>query len=97
MMCRCGRGTKADQDPVLPVEISREGFVGAPRNACLSHYVPEPHGDRAAWKRQLRQGPARVQWTRSAICTSISRPPGRCSLGSPVRRRRAVPTSGSWA
>lgn len=62
MMYRCGWATKKDQETVLAVEISREGFVWALRNACLSHYVPVLHGDAAAWKRELRQAPARVQW-----------------------------------
>ncbi|KAF3469522.1 DUF4291 domain-containing protein [Streptomyces sp. Tu 3180] len=62
MMYRCGWGTKKDQETVLAVEISREGFVRALRNACLSHHVPVLHGDAAAWKRELRQAPARVQW-----------------------------------
>lgn len=62
MMYRCGWGTKEDQETVLAVEITREGFEWALRHACLSHHVPELHGDRAAWKRQLRQAPARVQW-----------------------------------
>ncbi|PAZ13074.1 hypothetical protein CLM62_26615 [Streptomyces sp. SA15] len=62
MMYRCGWGTKEGQETVLAVEISREGFVRALRNACLSHYVADLHGDRAAWKRQLKQAPARVQW-----------------------------------
>ncbi|MFI8092713.1 DUF4291 domain-containing protein [Streptomyces sp. NPDC086080] len=62
MMYRCGWGTKHNQEIVLAVEISRVGFGWALRNACLSHYVPALHGDAAAWKRQLRQAPARVQW-----------------------------------
>ncbi|MCT7354818.1 DUF4291 domain-containing protein [Streptomyces sp. 15-116A] len=62
MMYRCGWGTKKDQETVLAVEISREGFVWALRHACLSHHVPVLHGDEAGWKRQLRQAPARVQW-----------------------------------
>jgi hypothetical protein len=62
MMYRCGWGTKPDQETVLAVEISREGFDWALRNACLSHHVPALHGDAADWKRQLRQAPARVQW-----------------------------------
>ncbi|MET9773090.1 DUF4291 domain-containing protein [Streptomyces sp. NPDC006367] len=62
MMYRCGWGTKEDQETVLAVEIDREGFVWALRNACLSHYVPELHGDRESWRRQLRRAPARVQW-----------------------------------
>ncbi|GAA4088241.1 DUF4291 domain-containing protein [Streptomyces shaanxiensis] len=62
MMYRCGWATKQNQETVLAVEISREGFVWALRNACLSHYVPALHGDQAGWKRQLRAAPARVQW-----------------------------------
>lgn len=62
MMYRCGWATKKDQETVLAVEISREGFAWALRNACLSHHVPALHGDAAAWKRELRQSPARVQW-----------------------------------
>ncbi|MGW8767731.1 DUF4291 domain-containing protein [Streptomyces sp. NPDC055815] len=62
MMYRCGWGTKEGQETVLAVEISREGFEWALRNACLSHYKHGFHTDQASWKRQLRQAPARVQW-----------------------------------
>ncbi|MFF8604548.1 DUF4291 domain-containing protein [Streptomyces sp. NPDC015346] len=62
MMYRCGWGLKEGQQTVLAVEISREGFEWALRNACLSHYVRGFHADQAAWKRELRQAPARVQW-----------------------------------
>lgn len=47
---------------MLAVEITREGFVRALRDACLSHYVPALHADRADWKRGLRRSSARVQW-----------------------------------
>ncbi|MBT2488218.1 DUF4291 domain-containing protein [Streptomyces sp. ISL-96] len=62
MMYRCGWGAKQDQETVLAVEITRDGFDWALRNACLSHYSPGLHADQAAWKRQSRQAPARVQW-----------------------------------
>ncbi|MFD6434887.1 DUF4291 domain-containing protein [Streptomyces venezuelae] len=62
MMYRCGWATKEDQQTVLAVEITREGFDWALRNACLSHYVRGLHTDQAAWKRELRRSPARVQW-----------------------------------
>jgi hypothetical protein len=62
MMYRCGWATKEGQETVLAVEISRDGFEWALRHACLSHHVPALHGERAAWRRQLRQAPARVQW-----------------------------------
>ncbi|MEV7566318.1 DUF4291 domain-containing protein [Streptomyces tanashiensis] len=62
MMYRCGWGTKEGQETVLAVEITREGFEWALRNACLSHYERGFHTDRSSWKRQLREAPARVQW-----------------------------------
>ncbi|MEV7561763.1 DUF4291 domain-containing protein [Streptomyces sp. NPDC089795] len=62
MMYRCGWGTKVDQETVLAVEITREGFDRALREACLSHYVPGVHADRKAWQESLRSAPARVQW-----------------------------------
>ncbi|MGW0564335.1 DUF4291 domain-containing protein [Streptomyces sp. NPDC003016] len=62
MMYRCGWGAKQDQETVLAVEITRDGFDWALRNACLSHYAPGVHADQADWKRRLRQAPARVQW-----------------------------------
>ncbi len=62
MMYRSGWGTKTDQETVLAVEITREGFEWALENACLSHYEPGLHPDRDTWQRQLKHAPARVQW-----------------------------------
>ncbi|WP_129840613.1 DUF4291 domain-containing protein [Streptomyces sp. RFCAC02] len=62
MMHRCGWGTKQDQETVLAVEITRDGFAWALRHACLSRHVPALHGDRGSWKRELTRSPARVQW-----------------------------------
>jgi hypothetical protein len=62
MMYRCGWATKPDQETVLAVEITRDGFEWALRHSCLSHYDAQVHRDEATWKRQLRGSPARVQW-----------------------------------
>ncbi|CAL9348245.1 hypothetical protein SUDANB121_00423 [Nocardiopsis dassonvillei] len=62
MMYRCGWARKEDQETVLAVEITRGGFEWALRRACLSHYRADVHADRDAWKRELEQAPARVQW-----------------------------------
>lgn len=62
MMYRCGWAAKEGQTTVLAVEISRDGFDWALRNACLSNYVRGVHPDRADWQRQLKRAPARVQW-----------------------------------
>ncbi|WP_435974596.1 DUF4291 domain-containing protein [Streptomyces sp. Qhu_M48] len=62
MMYRSGWGTKEGQETVLAVEIDREGFEWALRNACLSHYEHGFHADRDEWRNRLREAPARVQW-----------------------------------
>ncbi|WP_181804017.1 DUF4291 domain-containing protein [Streptomyces shenzhenensis] len=62
MMYRCGWGTKAGQETVLAVEITRDGFEWALRHACLSSHVRGVHADRATWQRQLKRAPTRVQW-----------------------------------
>ncbi|MFE1801538.1 DUF4291 domain-containing protein [Streptomyces sp. NPDC059517] len=62
MMYRCGWGAKEGQEVVLAVEIQRDGFEWALRHACLSGYARGVHPDRAAWQRQLKRAPTRVQW-----------------------------------
>ncbi|MFD3683780.1 DUF4291 domain-containing protein [Nocardiopsis sp. NPDC058631] len=62
MMYRCGWGLKKDQETVLAVEISREGFERALADACLSHFDPDVHTDRRAWRQRLGESSARVQW-----------------------------------
>jgi hypothetical protein len=62
MMYRCGWGTKPGQETVLAVEITRDGFEWALRHACLSSHTPGVHPDFAAWQRELKRAPARVQW-----------------------------------
>ncbi|MGW6203265.1 DUF4291 domain-containing protein [Streptomyces sp. NPDC055089] len=62
MMYRCGWAAKEGQETVLAVEITREGFDWALAHAELSHYERGVHPDRAAWQRELRHAPARVQW-----------------------------------
>lgn len=61
MMCRCGWGTKPGQETALAVEIARDGFEWALRNACLSSYARGLHSDRSTWQRQLKRSPVRVQ------------------------------------
>ncbi|MFJ4961276.1 DUF4291 domain-containing protein [Streptomyces sp. NPDC088729] len=62
MMYRCGWGAKEGQEVVLAVEIDRSGLAWALAHAELSHYAPDVHEDRDAWRRALRTAPARVQW-----------------------------------
>ncbi|MGW5878175.1 DUF4291 family protein [Nocardiopsis terrae] len=44
------------------MEIDRAGFEWALRNSALSHHERGVHADREAWKRELREAPARAQW-----------------------------------
>ncbi|MBT2409259.1 DUF4291 domain-containing protein [Streptomyces sp. ISL-12] len=62
MMYRCGWATKPGQETVLAVEITRDGFEWALRNACLSSYVRGLHAGPDAWRSELKRSPARVQW-----------------------------------
>jgi hypothetical protein len=62
MMYRSGWATKPDQEHVLAIQITREGFDWALQNACLSHFDPEVHTSREAWEAQLQNAPVRIQW-----------------------------------
>ncbi|GGU86687.1 hypothetical protein GCM10010502_43660 [Kitasatospora aureofaciens] len=62
MMHRSDWGRREGQERVLALEISREGFDWALERAVLSAYTRRVHESQAAWKRELRQSPVRVQW-----------------------------------
>jgi hypothetical protein len=62
MMYRSGWGTKPNQEHILAIKISREGFEWALQNACLSHFDPDVHESEKAWKEQLQNSPVRIQW-----------------------------------
>jgi uncharacterized protein DUF4291 len=61
MMYRCGGATKPDQERVLAIEITREGFGRALANAGLSHYDRTRFPSETAWRETLRAGAVRVQ------------------------------------
>lgn len=61
-MYRSGWATKEDQEYILAIKIKREGFEWALRNACLSKYDHTIYPSSAAWSKQLKISPARVQW-----------------------------------
>lgn len=62
MMYRSGWGRKPDQERVLSVELTREGFEWALRNSSLSHYDPVVHAGVEEWQKQKEASPVRVQW-----------------------------------
>ncbi|SDI50017.1 protein of unknown function [Actinokineospora alba] len=59
MMYRCGWATKPDQERVLAIRITREGFQWA-----LDHSCPSSPGrmDAKEWRGLLKSSPVRVQW-----------------------------------
>jgi Domain of unknown function (DUF4291) len=62
MMYRCGWATKPGQERVLAVEIRRDGFEWALGHAALSHFDRAQHASAAAWSREMKTSPVRVQW-----------------------------------
>jgi hypothetical protein len=62
MMNRCGWAEKPDQERVLAIDITRDGFQWALTHASLSHFVRDHHPDHATWAQLLKSSPTRVQW-----------------------------------
>jgi hypothetical protein len=62
MMYRCGFASKAGQEVVLGIDITRAGFEWALEHAALSHYEPSIHVSHAEWQSFLAEAPVRVQW-----------------------------------
>jgi len=79
MMYRCGYATKAGQEFVLGIDISREGFEWVLENAVLSNYNPLIHSSHESWRSSLANAPVRVQWD-----------PERDWRLNPVKEMRAI-------
>ncbi|MFD5747037.1 DUF4291 domain-containing protein [Streptomyces sp. NPDC127033] len=62
MMYRSGWATKLDQERILSIQITREGFEWALSHACLSHFDRTRFRDEAEWRAELQASPVRVQW-----------------------------------
>src|SRR5262249_13787466 len=62
MMHRSGYASKPGQEVVLGIDITREGFEWALKNAVLSTFTPSVHASPAEWKNLLTAKPVRIQW-----------------------------------
>lgn len=62
MMYRAGFATKARQEHVLAIDVTREGFENALSQACLAHFEPVMHSTPEQWQALLATSPMRVQW-----------------------------------
>jgi Domain of unknown function (DUF4291) len=62
MMYRSGWATKAGQERVLAIEMTRDGFEWALAHASLSHFDRRVHDSTEDWEAEKRASPVRVQW-----------------------------------
>jgi hypothetical protein len=62
MMYRCGWAAKPDQERVLAVSITRDGFQWALARSSLSHHDPGVHASHAEWAERTKTMPVRIQW-----------------------------------
>lgn len=75
MMYRCGWATKPDQERVLEIQLTRDGFEWALAHAALSSYEPGTYASRQDWAERKRTSPVRIQWDpdRSATLAPLDR------------------------
>lgn len=62
MMYRSGWGQKEGQEHILAIQIKREGWEWALKNACLTHFDKNIYSSQEEWKESLINSPVRVQW-----------------------------------
>ena len=62
MMYRCGWGYKENQERILAIDITHDGFLWALQNSCLSHYDSNIYQNREDWKRKKNISPVVIQW-----------------------------------
>jgi len=62
MMYRAGWATKPNQECILAIKITLDGFREILRQAVHSSFIPEIYGDREHWKTRLANSDVRLQW-----------------------------------
>jgi hypothetical protein len=62
MMYRSGWATKAGQERVLAIQITRQGFEWALAHSTLSHYEPGTYPSEQQWAERVAASPVRIQW-----------------------------------
>lgn len=62
MMYRSGWGSKPDQECVLAITMTREGFDRLCAASTLASFDPTVHASHEDWKRSLAERPNRIQW-----------------------------------
>lgn len=62
MMYRSGWATKTDQERILAIDITREGFDHILSQVVLSSYDRDLYASREEWQTKLQASPVRCQW-----------------------------------
>jgi hypothetical protein len=62
MMYRCGWGDKENQERILAIDITHEGFLWALQNSCLSLYDRNVYASQQEWERIKNISPVVIQW-----------------------------------
>lgn len=62
MLYRCGYATKPNQEAVLKIKLSHDGWLTILRRSVESSYNPQVYADEADWKRALSRSEVRHQW-----------------------------------
>lgn len=62
MMYRSGWGAKPNQERILALKITKEGFNEILANAVSSSFDPSLYESKESWKRELEQSEIRLQW-----------------------------------
>lgn len=62
MMYRSGWATKMNQERILSIQITHDGFQWALKNSCLTSFEQRIHKDFNEWRSQLSSSPIRIQW-----------------------------------
>ncbi|MEK4854391.1 DUF4291 domain-containing protein [Paenibacillus sp. FSL H7-0756] len=62
MMYRSGWATKTDQERILAIDITREGFNYILSQVVLSSYDPDLYASQEEWQTKLQASQVRCQW-----------------------------------
>jgi hypothetical protein len=62
MMYRSGWATKENQERILAIDITHEGFKWALENAVLSHFAPDIYKTYEDWQKIKENAPVVIQW-----------------------------------
>lgn len=62
MMYRAGWATKANQERILAIKMSKSGFIELLEEGVYSSFKPDKYETREAWKAALDESEVRIQW-----------------------------------